>query len=59
MTKENEKRAFSIAAFCQRYGIGRTTAYEEIAAGGRRISSTPPECSPRAVLSSGAVVCHD
>jgi hypothetical protein len=29
----NEKRAFSIAAFCQRYGISRTSAYEEIAAG--------------------------
>lgn len=30
---ENEKRAFSIAAFCECYGIGRTSAYEEIAAG--------------------------
>jgi hypothetical protein len=30
---DNEKRAFSIAAFCERYGIGRTGAYEEIAAG--------------------------
>src|ERR1700693_5616643 len=30
---ENEKRAFSITAFCERYGIGRTSAYEEIAAG--------------------------
>jgi predicted DNA-binding transcriptional regulator AlpA len=30
---ENEKRAFSIAAFCENYGIGRTSAYEEIAAG--------------------------
>ena len=30
---ENEKRAFSIAAFCEHYGIGRTRAYEEIGAG--------------------------
>jgi hypothetical protein len=30
---DNEKRAFSIAAFCERYDIGRTSAYEEIAAG--------------------------
>jgi hypothetical protein len=30
---EDEKRAFSIAAFCERYSIGRTSAYEEIAAG--------------------------
>jgi excisionase family DNA binding protein len=26
-------RAFSIDEFCRRYGIGRTTAYAEIAAG--------------------------
>ena len=26
-------RAFSIAEFCRAYGIGRTTAYQEIAAG--------------------------
>jgi excisionase family DNA binding protein len=25
-----DKRAFSIDQFCSRYGIGRTTAYEEI-----------------------------
>jgi excisionase family DNA binding protein len=31
--RSKEKRAFSIAAFCERYGIGRTSAYEEIAAG--------------------------
>jgi hypothetical protein len=31
--RSKEKRAFSIAAFCERYGIGRTTAYGEIAAG--------------------------
>jgi hypothetical protein len=30
---ETEKRAFSVAEFCERYGIGRTSAYEEIAAG--------------------------
>jgi hypothetical protein len=30
---ENERRAFSIAAFCEHYGIGRTSAYEEITAG--------------------------
>ena len=34
---ENEKRAFSIAAFCENYGIGRTSAYEEIAAGRLRV----------------------
>jgi excisionase family DNA binding protein len=28
-----QKRAFSITEFCQRYSIGRTRAYEEIAAG--------------------------
>jgi excisionase family DNA binding protein len=27
------KRAYSISDFCQRYGVGRTTAYEEIKAG--------------------------
>jgi excisionase family DNA binding protein len=27
------KRAFSIAEFCYRYAIGRTTTYEEIKAG--------------------------
>ena len=26
-------RAFSISEFCRRYGIGRTNAYQEIAAG--------------------------
>ena len=30
---EVEKRAFSLNEFCNRYGIGRTTAYEEIKAG--------------------------
>jgi len=29
---EAEKRAFSIAEFCSRYGIGRTSAYAEIKA---------------------------
>lgn len=28
-----ERRAFSIAAFCEKYGIGRTSAYSEVAAG--------------------------
>jgi excisionase family DNA binding protein len=27
-----EKRAFSVDEFCARYGVGRTTAYEEIKA---------------------------
>jgi excisionase family DNA binding protein len=27
------KRAFSIKEFCERYSLGRTRAYEEIAAG--------------------------
>jgi len=33
--KSNEisPRAFSISDFCRRYGIGRTNAYHEIAAG--------------------------
>ena len=30
---EIEKRAFSVNEFCRRYGVGRTTAYEEIKAG--------------------------
>jgi excisionase family DNA binding protein len=34
---ENKKRAFSVAEFCERYGIGRTSAYEEIRAGRLRI----------------------
>jgi excisionase family DNA binding protein len=33
MTMEIEKRVFSINEFCSRYGVGRTTAYEEIKAG--------------------------
>jgi excisionase family DNA binding protein len=32
-----EKRAYSIADFCSRYGVGRTTTYEEIKAGRLRI----------------------
>ena len=32
MTMEIEKRVFSINEFCSRYGVGRTTAYEEIKA---------------------------
>jgi excisionase family DNA binding protein len=28
-----EKRVFSVAEFCSRYGVGRTTTYEEIKAG--------------------------
>jgi excisionase family DNA binding protein len=28
-----EKRVFSVAEFCNRYGVGRTTTYEEIKAG--------------------------
>ncbi len=32
-TTEIDKRAISIAEFCSRYGLGRTTAYEEIKAG--------------------------
>ena len=30
---EPSRRAFSISEFCFRYGIGRTNAYQEIAAG--------------------------
>ncbi|MFZ2081327.1 MAG: helix-turn-helix domain-containing protein [Xanthobacteraceae bacterium] len=30
---EGEKRAFSIAEFCRRYGVGRTKAYEELRQG--------------------------
>jgi excisionase family DNA binding protein len=29
----HSRRAFSISQFCLRYGIGRTNAYQEIAAG--------------------------
>ena len=28
-----EKRVFSVAEFCSRYGVGRTTTYEQIKAG--------------------------
>jgi excisionase family DNA binding protein len=34
------QRALSIALFCERYGVGRTTAYEEIKSGrlrGRKV----------------------
>ncbi|MGA8693936.1 MAG: helix-turn-helix domain-containing protein [Xanthobacteraceae bacterium] len=30
---EGEKRAFSIAEFCRRYGVGRTKVYEELRQG--------------------------
>jgi excisionase family DNA binding protein len=30
---QSSPRAFSIPEFCRRYGIGRTNAYQEIAAG--------------------------
>ena len=33
-----EKRAYSVDEFCQRYGVGRTTAYEEIKAGRLRVA---------------------
>jgi excisionase family DNA binding protein len=33
LERESSPRAFSIAAFCRRYAIGRTYAYQEIAAG--------------------------
>lgn len=33
MIMEVEKRVFSIAEFCSRFGVGRTTAYGEIKAG--------------------------
>jgi excisionase family DNA binding protein len=32
MSAENDKRAFSIGEFCNRYGVGKTTAYAEIKA---------------------------
>jgi hypothetical protein len=32
-----EQRAFDIAEFCRRYGLGRTRAYEEIASGRLRV----------------------
>lgn len=32
MILETEKRAFSIAEFCSRFGVGRTTTYGEIKA---------------------------
>jgi hypothetical protein len=34
---QDKKRAFDIAAFCQRYGVGRTRAYEEIRLGRLRV----------------------
>jgi excisionase family DNA binding protein len=33
MLMEAEKRALSVNEFCRRYGVGRTTTYEEIKAG--------------------------
>jgi excisionase family DNA binding protein len=39
-TRRARQRAMSIAEFCQRYGLGRTTAYEEIKTGrlrGRKV----------------------
>jgi excisionase family DNA binding protein len=33
LERESSPRAFSITEFCRRYGIGRTNAYQEIAAG--------------------------
>ena len=30
---DGSRRAFSVCQFCRRYGVGRTTAYAEIAAG--------------------------
>lgn len=38
--RRERQRALSIALFCERYGVGRTTAYEEIKSGrlrGRKI----------------------
>ncbi len=32
-----EKRAFNIEEFCHRYGVGRTTFYEEIKSGRLRM----------------------
>jgi excisionase family DNA binding protein len=37
MSAASGKRAFSIAEFCENYGIRRTKAYEEIKAGRLRI----------------------
>jgi excisionase family DNA binding protein len=36
-TSPSAKRAFSIAEFCEKYGICRTKAYEEIKAGRLRV----------------------
>jgi hypothetical protein len=41
-----EKRAFDIAGFCQRYGVGRTRAYEEIRLGRLRVR----KCGKRTLI---------
>jgi excisionase family DNA binding protein len=40
------RRAMSIAEFCQRYGTGRTTAYQEIKAGRLRAR----KCGKRTII---------
>lgn len=32
-TEANTPRAFDVLGFCQRYGVGRSTAFKEMAAG--------------------------
>jgi hypothetical protein len=34
---QDSKRAFDIASFCRRYGVGRTRVYEEIRLGRLRV----------------------
>ena len=41
------QRAMSIAEFCERYAVGRTTAYEEIKAGRLRAR----KCGKRTIIS--------
>jgi hypothetical protein len=43
-----EKRAFDIAGFCQRYGVGRTRAYEEIRLGRLRVR----KCGKRTIITA-------
>jgi excisionase family DNA binding protein len=44
------RRAMSIADFCTRYGVGRTTTYEEIKTG--RLSAR--KCGSRTVITDDA-----
>jgi predicted DNA-binding transcriptional regulator AlpA len=45
-SQEGSRRAFSIPEFCSRYGVGRSTAYNEIKAGRLKIR----KCGRRTII---------